>query len=151
MPNEAPTSAWQPHRTIITVRFSELDPYNHVNHAVYLTYFEHARVEALASVDLAMQDMAAAGYQFVVTDLSVRFRRAAEAGQTLVVETSVSEIRRASSVWSQRIIDACSDDPAVYVTAEVKAGVTDTAGRPTKPPQWIFQRCEPLVPIPTQD
>ena len=34
------------HETTIAVRFSELDPYGHVNHAVYLTYFEQARCEA---------------------------------------------------------------------------------------------------------
>ena len=54
------------HRTTIAVRFAELDPYRHVNHAVYLTYFEVARTEALASVDLGLDDVAVAGYQFVV-------------------------------------------------------------------------------------
>ena len=33
------------HRTTIRVRFYELDPYNHVNHSVYVSYFESARVE----------------------------------------------------------------------------------------------------------
>ena len=36
------------HRTTIRVRFYELDPYNHVNHSVYVSYFESARVELLA-------------------------------------------------------------------------------------------------------
>ena len=31
----------------IGVRTSELDSFGHVNHAVYLNYFEHARFEAL--------------------------------------------------------------------------------------------------------
>ena len=32
---------------VIEVRTSELDSFGHVNHAVYLNYFEHARFEAL--------------------------------------------------------------------------------------------------------
>ena len=31
------------HLSTITVRFAELDPYAHVNHAVYATYCEVAR------------------------------------------------------------------------------------------------------------
>ncbi len=35
------------HSTELKVRFSELDPYGHVNHAVYLNYLEIGRIEAL--------------------------------------------------------------------------------------------------------
>ena len=35
-----------PHVTAIKVRFTELDPYGHVNHAQYISYFEHGRTEA---------------------------------------------------------------------------------------------------------
>ena len=42
------------HRTSVSVRFAELDPYNHVNHAVYVTYFEVARTVALTSVGMAL-------------------------------------------------------------------------------------------------
>ena len=34
------------HVTSLAVRFNELDPYAHVNHAVYATYCEVARTEA---------------------------------------------------------------------------------------------------------
>ena len=34
------------HETTIHVRWGELDPYRHVNHATYLSYLEHARVAA---------------------------------------------------------------------------------------------------------
>ncbi len=35
------------HRATIKVRFYELDPYGHVNHSVYIQYFEAARAEWL--------------------------------------------------------------------------------------------------------
>jgi len=44
------------HATQIVPRFGELDPYNHVNHAVYVSYFAAARCLALESADLALPD-----------------------------------------------------------------------------------------------
>ena len=129
------------HRTEIAVRFAELDPYAHVNHAVYVTYFEVARSEALASVGAPLHLMAEEGFQFVVTDIQVSFKRAAVAGELLVVETEVSEVRRASTVWSQRILR----DDEVMVTGTIRAAVTDTKGRPTRPPAWLFEMLGPLV------
>ena len=41
------------HRYPIKVRFYELDPYNHLNHASYVQYFEVGRVELLESIGIA--------------------------------------------------------------------------------------------------
>jgi acyl-CoA thioester hydrolase len=130
-----------PHVSTIDVRFAELDPYGHVNHAVYVTYFEVARTEALEACGIPLHLMAERGVQIVVTQLEVRFRRSATAGDRLTVETSMSEIRRASSVWSQRILRG----DEVLVTATVTAGITDRAGKPCKPPDWLFPSLQPLL------
>ena len=45
-----PVGSGPMHETRLQVRWSELDPYGHVNHAVYLTYLEHARIAALESI-----------------------------------------------------------------------------------------------------
>lgn len=129
------------HETTIDVRFAELDPYGHVNHAVYVTYFEVARTEALSFCDVSIEVMADRGYQLVVTKLDVRFRAPATAGDRLVVDTAIGELRRASGIWQQRI----RRGDEVLVTAEVTAGVTDTAGRPTRPPDWLFPALKPLL------
>lgn len=135
------------HRTKIAVRFAELDPYAHVNHAVYVTYFEVARTEALAQVGLALDHMAREGFQFVVIDLAVRYRRAAEAGDVLTVETEVAKVGRASSVWRQQILRPTDEEDGVelLVSTELKVGITDRRGRPTKPPAWILEQLSPLV------
>lgn len=130
-----------PHTTTIDVRFAELDPYGHVNHAVYIGYFEVARTEALAFCDLPLELMAERGYQMVVTELRARFRAPATAGDRLTVETAVAELRRASGVWHQRILRG----DQVLVTAELTAAVTDRAGKPTKPPDWLFPSLKPLL------
>src|SRR4030042_56741 len=45
------------HETRLRVRWSELDPYGHVNHAAYLTYLEHARIAALESIGWGMGEI----------------------------------------------------------------------------------------------
>jgi len=139
------------HRSMIDVRFNEIDPYGHVNHSVYVTYFEVGRTHALRDCGIPLELMAERGYQMVVTGLEVRFKRAAEAGDQLIVETAVGTLRRASGTWVQRILRPVQSenpgDPAAeqeLVTAEVTAGVTDRAGRPTKPPDWLFPALEQL-------
>ena len=129
------------HTATIDVRFAELDPYGHVNHAVYVTYFEVARTEALAACEIPLPVMAERGFQIVVTSLQVRFRRSAVAGDRLTVETSLRELKRASGTWYQRILRG----DEVLVTAEVTAGVTDRRGRPTRPPDWLFPALEQLL------
>jgi acyl-CoA thioester hydrolase len=128
------------HTTELSVRFAELDPYGHVNHAVYATYFEVGRSEALESVGLPLHALTEQGYQFVVTELAIRFRRAVGAGDRLVVETVVADVGRASSRWSQRLLR----QGELMATAEVRVGVTDRAGRPTRPPADLSDRLRPL-------
>ncbi len=75
------------HLCDLVVRFNECDPYNHVNHAGYVTYFEVARTQALEACGIPIERVAAAGLQLVVTRLEVRYRRAASVGDQLTIET----------------------------------------------------------------
>ena len=124
------------HRTPIVVRFGELDPYNHVNHAVYVAWCEAGRAQALADAGVALHDMAALGLQIVVTDLNVRFRKPALAGDRVTVETWISELGGVRSVWKQRVLRPTDDPehPEVLVELEVRAGSTGTNGRPIRLP-----------------
>lgn len=134
------------HRTTLDVRFNELDPYGHVNHSVYVTYCEVGRTDALAACGIPLEAMADQGFQLVVTRIDLRYRGAATAGDTLVVETGIGAMRRASGTWHQRILrsDGDGDGETVLITAEVTAGVTDASGKPTRPPDWLFPALEPL-------
>lgn len=129
------------HMTHHRVRFHELDPYDHVNHAMYVTYFEIGRVEALVDVDLGLDVLKQEGFQFVITKIEVRFRTAATAGDDLVISTGVSKFGRASTVWQQEI----RRDDELIATAEVTVAVTDRSGRPVRPEPYIFERLEPLT------
>ncbi|NOY56174.1 MAG: acyl-CoA thioesterase [Actinobacteria bacterium] len=118
------------HTTTLKVRFYELDPYSHVNHTAYFGYFETARIEALESVGLAMDQMSAVGIHVVVVEADARFLVPAVGGDTLRIETAVKERRRASSMWQQRMFR----DDTLIATLEIRAAVTDLDGRPTRFP-----------------
>ncbi len=130
------------HHTEIAVRWAELDPYAHVNHAVYVGYLEVARAEALDHIGLSLPRVGGAGFQFVVVELNVKYKRAAEMGDHLVVETSLERTSRATSTWQQRILRGTD----LMITGSVTAAVTDTTGRPVRPPEWISEALEHLRP-----
>ena len=118
------------HSTTIHVRWGELDPYHHVNHATYLSYLEHARISALESIGWGMDVLTAAGYQVVVVGIDIRFRRPATAGDTLVIESSVAHLGASESSWRQVI----RRGDEVIVEATVHAAATNLAGRPVRAP-----------------
>ncbi|MCH7668138.1 MAG: acyl-CoA thioesterase [Acidobacteria bacterium] len=121
------------HETPIRVRFYELDPYNHVNHATYVQYFEVGRVDFLGKIGYPMDELAEQGLQFVVTEITTKFLRSAGPEDDLVVITEVAELRRASSVWSQQIL--LGDD--VICTQRIKAAITDLDSRPVRVPKHL--------------
>lgn len=129
------------HMTHHRVRFHELDPYDHVNHAMYVTYFEIGRVDTLDEIDLGLDMLKAEGFQFVVTRLEVRFRLAATAGDDLVISTGVTRFGRASTVWRQEILRG--DD--VIATGEVTVAVTDRSGKPVRPAPHIFEKLQTIA------
>ncbi|MDH4117319.1 MAG: acyl-CoA thioesterase [Acidimicrobiia bacterium] len=118
------------HETEIIVRFGDLDPYNHVNHARYLTFFESARIEALDEMGFGMNAMAAAGYQIVLVDLHAEFHVPAGLHDRLRIDTEVIEVKRATSRWRQT---AWRGDEKV-VSLEVKAAFVGMEGRPVRAP-----------------
>ena len=119
----------------VRARFNELDPYGHVNHAVYLTYFEQARVDLLDSLGFGLPRLAELGYHIVVVEAHVRFRAPAVAGDDLEVITGVTELRRASSRWHQELLR----DGEVLVTNDILAAITRPDGRPTAPPAEFLE------------
>lgn len=118
------------HETTIRVRFADLDPYDHVNHARYLTYFESARVEMLDAVGYGMGKLKRDGFQIVLVDVSVRFHSAAGLHDRLTISTELIDIRRASTSWRQ----AARIGDRLVAELEARAAFTDTDGRPIRPP-----------------
>ena len=121
--------------TTIDVRFYELDPYGHVNHGVYLNYFEVARIELLDSIGFGLPRLRELGFHLLVIEANVKFRAPAMAGDRLVVRSHLGQLKRASATWVQSI----HRDEVLIATNEVRSAITDAHGRPIKAPAELTE------------
>ena len=124
------------HQTPITVRFYELDPYRHLNHAVYIQYFEVGRIDLFASFGWSLTGMSDLGTQIVVSEISTRFLAPGIEGDELVVETWVEDVKRVTARFGQRIIRGSQ----VLATQTVIGACTSLDGRPTRFPLELADR-----------
>ncbi|MDE0600625.1 MAG: thioesterase family protein [bacterium] len=127
------------HSTVVRARFSDLDPYNHVNHARYLSYFEMARVDLLEELGFSMARLAEMGLQIVLVEASIRYYTPARLGDEVRITTRVREVRRASTRWSQRA--EVGSDPVA--TLEIKAAFVDLDGTPRRTPEGFAEATLP--------
>lgn len=92
------------HWTEINVRFRDLDPLNHVNNAVFNTYFEEARIDfirAIPEFNSSMQQ----GYSFVLVHLEIDYIQPVFLEETLLVGSSVDEFGNSSIKGIQAVYD----------------------------------------------
>ncbi len=127
--------------TSIRVRFHELDPYGHVNHGVYLNYFEEARVELLERIGFGLGRLQDLGHHIVVVEVRVSFRAPATAGDLLTIDSTITDLRRVSSTWHQRMLRG----DELIATNDVRAALTDLDGRPTAPPPGLAEALRDLA------
>ncbi len=85
------------------VRSSELDSFGHVNHAVYLSYLEQARFEALELGGFPLAELARRSWAVHVVRVEVDYRRECRLGDRLVVRTEVGRFRNSSMILQQNI------------------------------------------------
>ncbi len=124
----------------IRVRFHELDPYGHVNHGVYLNWFETARIEALDALGYGLTTLRERGVHLVVTEANLRFLRPAVAGDEVTIESEIGDLRRATSWWHQRAVR----DGQVLAEVEVRSGTVDPEGRPVAAPADLLAALQRL-------
>jgi len=90
--------------TSITVRSGEIDSFGHVNHAVFLHYFEHARFEALEAAGFRWPLLQEHDWQIYVVRIEVDYLAQARRGDALRVRTWAEGFRRTSMVLGQEIV-----------------------------------------------
>jgi acyl-CoA thioester hydrolase len=118
------------HTTSLKVRFYELDPYDHVNHTNYFSYFETARIEYLTDKGWGLMVLKEQGLQLVVVEIHARFLAAAGYGEELTIHTWVEQAGRVKSTWQQRMLRG--DEEVARLT--VLAAATDLQGKPRRMP-----------------
>lgn len=129
------------HRTPISVRFYELDPYRHLNHSVYIQYFEVGRIDLFAAFGWTLGRMEDLGTQILVTDIETRFLKPATEGDELIVETWVEEVKRVTTLFGQRIMRG----EEIIATQKVRGACVTLDGKPTRFPEELLTGMRPYI------
>jgi acyl-CoA thioester hydrolase len=99
-----------PIRVPVQIRWRDLDALAHVNNAVFITYFEYARlayIRELLGPDAAIdrQTMLPVDFQFILAEVTCHYRSPVTLEDRPVVDVWVSQIGRKSFVFDYRMTD----------------------------------------------
>lgn len=125
----------------IRVAFRDLDAYAHVNHSVYVTWFEIGRTEALRDNGILLAGPHSSGYQFVVSEIEIRYRKPALADEIVHVESAIEELRGASSRWRQRVLRG----DEVLADGMVRIGLVGPDGKVARMPDEMRAQLTALL------
>lgn len=131
------------HHLAVRVYYEDTDFTGVVYHANYVRYFERGRSDYLRSAGIAhvalleRPDPCA----FVITRLSIEFRRAARIDDALVVRTTYDLIEGPRLLISQRLVRG--ED--LIAEAEVVAACITPAGRARRPPKDLVEALRPRL------
>jgi acyl-CoA thioester hydrolase len=124
-------------RVPITVRWRDLDAYNHVNNANFLTYLEEARLVWLSGID---GDWKTPAFSPVLAASEVNFRGQIEWPGELVVEVRCEKLGNSSLTLSHRITSA--DGEKLFSDARiVMVWIEPDSGRPVPLPAAVRKAC----------
>lgn len=84
----------------VEVRWRDLDPFGHVNNAVFVSYLEHARVEAW---QLWKKRGRTSVTHFLVARIEIDFKSPIELGEKVEVGLGVERIGRSSFAYRYRV------------------------------------------------
>ena len=99
-----------PVKMAIQIRWRDLDALGHVNNAVYLSYFELARLAYVRAVlgdnaPIDRRTLLPADFQFILAEVTCHYRSPATLGDQLTAAIWASQVGRKSFVFEYRIKD----------------------------------------------
>jgi acyl-CoA thioester hydrolase len=124
---------------VVVARGYELDSYQHVNNAVYLNYFEHARWEYFRKFDL-LNELKRENLLPVVTDVHIRYQREIRLFQEIEIRSRCF-IRKPYLVFQQRMINISTGLSASRATTKLL--FLDRSGLPSDIPDQVLQAIDP--------
>ena len=130
-------------RVPITVRWGDLDAFDHVNNAAFLVYAQEARIVWLSQLGASLRD---ATMMPVVAAASINFRRQLGWPARIEVELSVARLGNSSLTLAHRIV-AADDDACVYADGDtVMVWIDPASGRAIALPAAIRALAPAAVP-----
>jgi acyl-CoA thioester hydrolase len=121
-------------QTEVKVRFAETDAQGIAHHAVYLVWFEVARIEYLARFRGGYPELQAEGIEALTLSAELAYRAPARFDDRLVVHARCSEIRGARFRFDYRV----ERDGELIATGSTGHACADASTlRPTRVPGWL--------------
>jgi acyl-CoA thioester hydrolase len=118
----------------LTPRFNDMDTYNHVNNAVYLTYFEEARIAFITHIGL--RSLFSQERSTIIAHAEIDYKAPTRLGDALDIEVSTGEVRNTSYELHYRIVR--QRDGALIATGKtVQVCFNFSLNAPTRlPEEW---------------
>ncbi len=116
------------YRCTLEVRAYDIDVYRHMNHAVYVSYFEQARWEMLAEEGITLKKFDEWKCWPIVYHVDVTYKRPALMGEKLEVHTTPLKCAGARMIFDQKIYRG-SD---LIAEAMITLANIDENGRPQR-------------------
>jgi acyl-CoA thioester hydrolase len=125
--------------TDLRVRFSETDAQGIANNAVYLNWFEVARVDYLARFPGGYRGLIEQGVEATTTETHVRYRAPCRFDDALRIHSRISAARGARFRF-EYVVERTNDPPAVVADGWTAHACVDARTlRPTRMPAWLAE------------
>lgn len=122
--------------TEVKVRFAETDAQGIAHHAVYLVWFEVARIEYLARFRGGYPQLQAEGIEALTLEANVSFRAPARFDDRLVIYARCGAVRGARFRFDYRV----ERDSELIAEGSTGHACADARTlRPTRVPQWLVE------------
>jgi acyl-CoA thioester hydrolase len=122
----------------VRVRFAETDAMGIVHHASYLPYLEEARVAYLRAIGHPYHEVRAAGADFAVLEVFVRYLQPLRFDEIVRVHLLLAEASRATFQMGYLL----EVDGQARATAVTVHGCVDPTGRPVRMPSWLSEMAQ---------
>ena len=129
--------------TEVKVRFAETDAQGIAHHAVYLVWFEVARIEYLARFRGGYTELQAEGIEALTLDATVTFRAPARFDDVLVIRARCGDVRGARFRFDYRVErgdELIAEGSTGHACAEARTL------RPTRVPAWLVEEIAKAEP-----
>ena len=128
-----------PYRLSDNVRFGDLDPNQHVNNAVYATYFETGRVTLMKDRSLGLMPE---GLAWIMVRLDIHFRAELRWPGTIDLGLGVTKLGRTSVTFEQVVFSA---GQCVASAQAVTVLIDDLTRKPTPLTENLIRSFRPWL------
>jgi len=128
-----------PYRLTDNVRFADLDPNQHVNNAVYATYFETGRVTLMKDPQYGLTPP---GLAWIMVRLDIHFRAELRWPGKIELGLGVSKFGRTSVTFDQVVF---SEGKCVASAVSVGVLIDDATRRPTPLTAEVVEKLKPWL------